>query len=78
MSFRDAAKAAMQWNIERKIQVVRTGLAASLDSVRISSEGLERIGVRPEEALGQTIFPSTKFAIPVRGELIVRELAGIG
>ena len=66
VSFGDAAEAAMQGNIEREVQIVGTGLAAGLNAVRIGAEGLKRVGIGPEEALGKTVFPAAKFAVPVQ------------
>src|SRR5579863_8540660 len=77
MRFGDAAETAVQGNIQWEVQVVDTGLAASLNAVRIRAERLERIGIGPEEALRQVILAATEFAIPIRRKLVVRELTRI-
>ncbi len=77
MGFSDAAEAAVQRNIQREVQVVGTGQASGLDAERIGAERLEGIGIGPEEAFRQTVLAAAKFSIPVRRELVVRELTGI-
>jgi hypothetical protein len=78
VAFRDAPKAAVQRNMQGKIQVVDTRLATCLDTVPIGPKGFESVGIGPEKALRQVIFASTKLAIPIRCELIVTELPRIG
>ena len=72
MSLRNAAHPIVQWDIQREVQIVRRRQAAGLHLEGIRAEWLERLRV------SQTVFASAEIAIPIAGELIVRELAGIG
>ena len=77
VGFGDAAEPAVQGNIQWEVQVVRARLPASLNAVGIGSERLKGSGVGPEEALRKAILAGAKFTIPVRGELVVAEFAGL-
>jgi len=78
VSLCDAPKTAVKRYIERKIKVIGTREAAGLNPERIRAEGLEGVGIRPEETLGEMVFASAKIAVPVCRELVVAELARIG
>src|ERR1700730_9140624 len=75
MCFGDAAHAIVQWNVQRKVQVVGRGQYAGLHLKRISAEFACYCRICPEKATRHAVFVVVESAIPVSRELIVAEFA---